>query len=100
MWDNNEKKRKRWGRDVYRIVKNDYFESGMIKSTTYSIEQQCYIPIFGLNWIKVEHEVCGMGDCYWMVIYYHHLDQAEQAVRLLRNGDKWNGHKETIIKHL
>lgn len=98
--DNNEKRRKRWGKDQYRILKNEFFESGMIKSTSYYIQQQCSIPLFGLVWVDVQHEICGMGDCYWHTVYYGHLDQAEQAVRLLRNGDKWNGNKETIIKHI
>ena len=39
-----------------------------------------------------------MGGTYWVTTEYGWLDQAEQAVKRLQEGHKWQGHKETIIK--
>ena len=98
MSDNNEKRRKRWGKNEYRIVQSDYYKQGMIKTTTYYIQQKCNVPILGIKWLKVEHKISGMRDSYWITTEYGWLDQAEQAVKRLQEGHKWQGHKETIIK--
>ena len=98
MSDNNEKRRKRWGKNEYRIVKSDYYKHGLVKNTTYYIQQKCNVPILGIQWVKVEHLIGDMSSTYWVTTEYGWLDQAEQAVKRLQEGHKWQGHKETIIK--
>ena len=96
--NNNEKYRKRWGKDQYRILTNEYIEDGLVKSCVYSIEQKCKHFLFGEVWVSVKHFDCSWGDCHWETKYYNTLLQAEDALKRLRAGDKWSGHKETIIK--
>ena len=94
----NEKRRKRWGKNEYRIVKSDYYKHGLVKNTSYYIQQKCNVPLLGIQWVKVEHLIGDMGGTYWVTTEYGWLDQAEQAVKRLQEGHKWQGHKETIIK--
>lgn len=96
--DNNEKRRKRWGMNEYQIVQNDWYEDATIKQTTYFIKQKCKVPIFGIQWVDVQYQICGMGDCYWNTKYFSKLNEAEEAVRKLQDGFKWYGNKETIVK--
>ena len=98
--DNNEKRRKRWGLNQYQIVKNDWYEDATIKQTTYFIKQKCKLPVLGIQWLDVQYQICGMGDCYWNTKYFSTLKQAEDAVKRLQDGHKWHGHKETIIKYI
>ena len=96
--NNNKTYRKRWGKDAYRIQIREYFTDGIKRSEIYFIEQKCKHFLFGEVWVSVKHFDCSWGDCHWETKYYNTLLQAEDAVKRLRAGNKWSGHKETIIK--
>ena len=98
--NNNQKFRKRWGKDQYRIGVREYFTDGIKKSEIYYIEQKCKHFLFGEMWVSVKTYSCGYGDCYWEESQFGTMADAQLAVRKLRAGDKWYGHKETIVKNI
>lgn len=100
MLDNNEKKRKRWGLDQYRIQMLEYYSKGKVQSIRYFVEQQLRHPLFGKVWISVKEYKCGMSDCYWDRIYFDKQIDAEILVKSLRAGNRCEGHIETTIKKI
>jgi hypothetical protein len=98
--DNNEKERKRWGLDEYRIQMLEYYSKGKVQSIRYFVEQKLNIPIIGKVWRPVKEHQCGWGDCSWETIYFDKQLEAEKLVERLRAGNRCEGHVETTIKKI
>lgn len=98
--NDNEKDRKRWGVDEYRIQMLEYYSKGKVQSIRYFVEQRCNIPIIGKVWKPVKEYQCGWGDCSWETIYFDKQSEAEALVESLREGNQLEGHIETTIKKI
>lgn len=98
--NNNEKERKRWGLDEYRIQMLEYYSKGKVQSIRYFVEQRLNIPMIGKTWIPVKEYCCGYGDCSWDTIYFDKQIEAEELVESLRAGNRVEGHIETTIKKI
>lgn len=98
--NNNKTYRKRWGKDEYRIQIREYFTDGIKRSEIYFIEQKCKHFLFGEAWVAVKFCNYGWGDVSWDECHYKTIEEAEDAIKRLRAGDKWYGNKETIIKYI
>jgi hypothetical protein len=100
LFDNNEKERKRWGLDEYRIQMLEYYSKGKVQSIRYFVEQRLSIPMIGKVWKPVKEYQCGYSDCSWETIYFDKQSEAEALVESLREGNKCEGHIETTIKKI
>lgn len=98
--DNNQRERKRWGLDEYRIQMLEYYSKGKVQSIRYFVEQRLNIPMIGKVWRPVKEYCCGYGDCSWDTIYFDKQIEAEELVESLRAGNRVEGHIETTIKKI
>lgn len=98
--ENNQRERKRWGLDEYRIQMLEYYSKGKVQSIRYFVEQRLNIPMIGKVWRPVKEYCCGYGDCSWDTIYFDKQIEAEELVESLRAGNRVEGHIETTIKKI
>lgn len=98
--ENNQRERKRWGLDEYRIQMLEYYSKGKVQSIRYFVEQRLNIPMIGKVWRPVKEYCCGYGDCSWDTIYFDKQIEAEELVISLRAGNRVEGHIETTIKKI
>lgn len=84
----------------YRIISKQYInEYGNSSIKSYYIEYEKPFLFFWKRWVRVEHEMCGMGGCYMTTTYFESLEQAEQfAVKHLCSGAMYDGFETEIVK--